>query len=601
MMASIDDSGSPQYRGFQPIPDGLSNRQRDKHLQDCLRSAFVLIAELQMTVTELTLQNLRSATSPTVSTPSTTLGTPSTVRMASTPGKLAGSPYKLAGIFPFGTPTAAGNEFRECSGSSGPDKSILGTPKYLPEAQKPVAPSCPVPMPLQMQAPSSTQMPPTSQVNTQACSHGQRSGPAGPDYSSDDLGYFTCTRTDGCPFEHFDFDVVKRHEQQCKFVSAKPAASFPARPAVVPASGSIGPAATNGFIRRPDHAARIRTVLQARLIAQLLRSSLRGNFRAWRRLHDARPVRFQHRSDDELSVVSASSSRKEPRHEHRRKRGQRQARRPPDRHGSGSDASNEGRKGAIGFNKDFPYINAKAACIKCGDGWMPGYWHRGVRVTQRGFTRKYDPLADKIMCDHCRNKYPLGPYYFPEYEPYVTESAVARVRAESSSDYVDLAKAAASCYDDYRNERDKVSAAEHAEVHANALPDDASAEDIFAHVPAYDAEAAVRSALTTWVDVARARIAASMAYDEQHAEACAAVLPIIGQVVRDAEHVSTSQGTEPLHWCFTDPVPPLGSGSARMDRDFNSCGYTYKSYWARITTISSRLNGYPWLASWLRG
>ena len=88
----MNDSGSPLYRGFQPIPDGLSNRQRDNHLQDCLRSAFVLIAELQKTVTELTLQNLRSATSPTVSTPSTTLGTPSTVRMASTPGKLAGSP-----------------------------------------------------------------------------------------------------------------------------------------------------------------------------------------------------------------------------------------------------------------------------------------------------------------------------------------------------------------------------------------------------------------------------------------------------------------------------------------------------------------------------
>jgi len=446
----MNDSGSPQYRGFQPIPDGLSNRQRDKHLQDCLRSAFVLIAELQKTVTELTLQNLRSATSPTVSTPSMTLGTPSTVRMASTPGKLAGSPYKLAGIFPFGTPTAAGNEFRECSGSSGPDKSILGTPKYLPEAQKPVAPSCPVPMPLQMQAPSSTQMPPTSQVNTQACSHGQRSGPAGPDYSSDDFGYFYCTRTDGCPFEHFDFDVVKRHEQQCKFVSAKPAASFPARPAVVPASGSIGPAATNRFIRRPDHAARIRTVLQARLIAQLLRSSLRGNFRAWRRLHDARPVRFQHRSDDELSVVSASSSRKEPRREHRRKRGQRETRRHPDRHGSGSDASNEGRKGAIGFNKDFPYINAKAACIKCGDGWMPGYWHRRARMHIPGMPRHFDPLADKIMCDHCRNKYPLGPYYFQEYKAYVTKAEVERVRAESSAEYVDPAKNATACYDEYR-------------------------------------------------------------------------------------------------------------------------------------------------------
>ena len=79
-------------------------------------------------------------------------------------------------------------------------------------------------------------------------------------------------------------------------------------------------------------------------------------------------------------MASASSVRGRHRRGHRRKRGQRQARRPPDKHSSGSDASNEGRKGALGFNKDFPYINAKAACIKCGDGWMPGYWHRRARV-----------------------------------------------------------------------------------------------------------------------------------------------------------------------------------------------------------------------------
>ena len=137
-MASIDDSGSPQCHIFQLVPDGLSNKQCDKYLQNVvindLRSAFVLITELQKTVTELMLQNLQSVTSLKVSTLLMTLGMPSTVRMASTPGKLAGSLYTLAGIFPFGTPTAAGNEFRECSGSSGPDKSILGTPKYLPEA-----------------------------------------------------------------------------------------------------------------------------------------------------------------------------------------------------------------------------------------------------------------------------------------------------------------------------------------------------------------------------------------------------------------------------------------------------------------------------------
>ena len=60
-----------------------------------------------------------------------------------------------------------------------------------------------------------------------------------------------------------------------------------------------------------------------------------------------------------------------------------------------------------------PFINARAACIKCGEGWMPGYWHCGARVHMRGFVRKYDPFSDKITCGHCRSNYPLGPYYFP--------------------------------------------------------------------------------------------------------------------------------------------------------------------------------------------
>jgi hypothetical protein len=62
----------------------------------------------------------------------------------------------------------------------------------------------------------------------------------------------------------------------------------------------------------------------------------------------------------------------------------------------------------------------------------------------------FDLLADKIMCDHCRNKYPLGPYYFQEYKAYVTKAEVERVRAESSAEYVDPAKNATACYDEYR-------------------------------------------------------------------------------------------------------------------------------------------------------
>ena len=56
----MDGSGSLQYLIFQLLPNSPSNKQRDKHLQDALvadlRSAFVLIAELQKTATELKLQ-----------------------------------------------------------------------------------------------------------------------------------------------------------------------------------------------------------------------------------------------------------------------------------------------------------------------------------------------------------------------------------------------------------------------------------------------------------------------------------------------------------------------------------------------------------------
>ena len=107
----------------------------------------------------------------------------------------------------------------------------------------------------------------------------------------------------------------------------------------------------------------------------------------------------------------------------------------------------------------------------------------------------------------------------------------------------------------------------------------------------------------------RARIAASIAYDKQHAEACAAVLPIIGQIVRDADHagwcVSYDGGIELPHWRYTDLVLPMGSGYpldiSAMAQGYDACGYSCKSYWQRITEITSRLCSYPWLASWLCG
>jgi hypothetical protein len=109
------------------------------------------------------------------------------------------------------------------------------------------------------------------------------------------------------------------------------------------------------------------------------------------------------------------------------------------------------------------------------------------------------------MCDGCRNKYPLGPYYFQEYKPYVTKAEVERVRAESSADYVNPAEDAAACFEEYCAEKFKKGAAEH----DHWLPDDASAEEILASVPVYDAQAAVRSALAMWKGVVRERARAS--------------------------------------------------------------------------------------------
>ena len=81
IMTTIDGSGSPQYFVFQPLPDNLSNRQRDDCLQDIfvadLRSAFALITNLQKQITELQLAKGNTIAPPPPSTPSTILLTPS--------------------------------------------------------------------------------------------------------------------------------------------------------------------------------------------------------------------------------------------------------------------------------------------------------------------------------------------------------------------------------------------------------------------------------------------------------------------------------------------------------------------------------------------
>ena len=64
------------------------------------------------------------------------------------------------------------------------------------------------------------------------------------------------------------------------------------------------------------------------------------------------------------------------------------------------------------------------ACIKCGNGWMPGYWHQRTHRQYPGMLRHFNLLASKTMCDHCCNKCPLSLYYFSEYKPYITEAEV---------------------------------------------------------------------------------------------------------------------------------------------------------------------------------
>jgi len=228
---------------------------------------------------------------------------------------------------------------------------------------------------------------------------------------------------------------------------------------------------------------------------------------------------------------------------------------------------------------------------------MPGYWHRRARVHIRGYPTPFNPLANKIMCDGCRNKYPLGPYYFKEYTPYMTKAEVERVRAESSADYVNPAEDAAACFEKYRAEKFNTGAAEHDDKEGAAdddwLPDDASAQDILSSVPVYDAQAAVRSALAMWVGMVREHAKASAKYNYEHTQACAEVLPILDQIVRDADAIGSNRLRSKSHWADHVFTPPLGSGylqiESSMDHNFTMSGYSYKNYWIRIEAIVERI------------
>ena len=180
----------------------------------------------------------------------------------------------------------------------------------------------------------------------------------------------------------------------------------------------------------------------------------------------------------------------------------------------------------------------------------------------------------------------------------MTKAEVECMHAESSADYVDPAEDAASCFDECCAEKFKKGAAEH----DNWLLNDTSAQGILVSVPAYNAQAAVCSALMTWVSVVHEHVKASVMYNSKHTQACAEVLPILDQIMCDANKISCDcLCTKSTHWCDHVFVPLLSSGEHSMDENFAMNGDSYKKYGECIGEIAKQLNSYLWLASWLCG
>ena len=161
------------------------------------------------------------------------------------------------------------------------------------------------------------------------------------------------------------------------------------------------------------------------------------------------------------------------------------------------------------------------------------------------------PLADKIMCDHCCNKYPLGPYYFPDYKPYVTETEVERVRMESRADYNNPARQAAECFKKYCVHECEEFAAEHAAPDVNdPKTNEALDKPLPADVaPAHDVTMCV---LTSVVDAVCSDFKVRHVYAEQHKDALAAVGPVLDDILCDAEHVGQvdvcRRPSRHVHW-----------------------------------------------------
>ena len=71
---------------------------------------------------------------------------------------------------------------------------------------------------------------------------------------------------------------------------------------------------------------------------------------------------------------------------------------------------------------------------------------------------------------------------------------------------------------------------------------------------------------------------ASAKYNYEHRMACAEVLPILDQIVRDADAIGSNRLRSRSHWADHVFIPPLGSGHFSMDENFTMSGYTYQQY-----------------------
>ena len=98
-----------------------------------------------------------------------------------------------------------------------------------------------------------------------------------------------------------------------------------------------------------------------------------------------------------------------------------------------------------------------------------------------------------------------------------------------------------------------------------------------------------------WVGVVRERARASYDYNTKHAQTRAEVLPILNQIVRDADKIGFDAvwrrrlngqvcgvpSPDSTPWTDHVYVPPLGSGESQMDSNFTMFGYSYqRSIWS---------------------